>query len=178
MAQGAQSGAQGLAAGLQAMARGMQQTGPDGKPVPPVDFEKLMALLPPEGSGWTRGKPRGETMTMPFSISKAEASYTKGDANINLEIQDVAFNSLFFAPMQFMLASGWSQRNSEGFERSMTLGGSPGYEKWTNDTKNGEVTVVVGKRFVVTAHANAVENIDAIRNFVSQVDLGKLAATK
>jgi len=175
--QAAQGGAQGLAAGLQAMAQGLQQTGADGKPVPPVDFEKLMALLP-EPAGWTREKPRGETMTMPFSVSKAEARYSKGDADINLEIQDVAFNSLFFAPMQFMLASGWSQRNSEGFKRSMTLGGAPGYEEWTNDSKRGEVTVVVGKRFVVTAHANGVDNIDAVRNFVSQVDLAKLAATK
>lgn len=178
MAQGAQQAAQGgaaaLAQGLQAM---LGQTGADGKPVPPVDFEKLIGLLP-DAAGWTKSRPTGETMTSPVSIANAEANYTKGDARINLKITDAAFNGLVMAPFRFMMASGYSKRNSGGFERAMTLGGAPGFEKWTNDGKRGEVTVVVGNRFMVEANADGVDSIDAVRNFVSQVDLAKLAATK
>ena len=178
MAQGAQQtaqgGAQALAQGLQALVQG---TGADGKPVPPVDFEKLIGLLPAASSGWTQDKPTGETMTMPFAISNAEANYHKGDAHIDLKITDAAFNGLMMAPFRFMMASGYSKRDSEGFERAMTLGGSPGFEKWNND-KHGEVTVVVANRFMVEGNGSGVDNIDAIRSFVSQVDLGKLAATK
>src|SRR6185369_2240624 len=43
--QGAQA-SKSIAEGLQQMAKGIQQTGPDGKPVPPIDFEKLEALEP------------------------------------------------------------------------------------------------------------------------------------
>ena len=175
--QAAQGGAQSIAAGLQAMAQGLQQTGADGKPVPPVDFEKLIALLP-DASGWTKSKPTGGTRSMGFSVSNAEANYQKGDQRIQLEITDAAFNSLVMAPFRFMMAAGYNERTTEGFKRAMTLNGAPGYEEWTNDSKRGEVTVVVGNRFVVSGKGNGVDNIDAVRNFVSQVDLAKLAATK
>src|SRR5262245_19054032 len=48
-AQGAQAGANAMAQGLQQMANAMSgaaPVGPDGKPLPPVDFEKLIDLLP------------------------------------------------------------------------------------------------------------------------------------
>ena len=176
--QAAQGGAQGLAAGLQALAQGMQPTGPDGKPVPPVDFEKLVALLP-DASGWTRDQPKGGNHSaMGFSIANAEANYRKGEQHIDLEITDGAFNSLFSMGFRMMLAQGYNERTTEGFKRSTTVNGSPAYEEWTNASKRGEVGVFVGNRFLVKATGNNVDNIDAIRNFVSQVDFGKLAATK
>lgn len=178
-AQGAQAGAQSLAAGLQAMAQGLGQgTGPDGKPVTPVDFEKLLALLP-DPAGWTKDKPTGGNhAAMGFSIANAEAQYRKGDQRIHLEITDGAMNGLFTMAFRPMLAMGFNERTTEGFKRASTVGGSPAYEEWTNDSKRGEVGVFVANRFLVSGKGSGVDNIDAIRNFVSQVDFGKLAATK
>src|SRR5262249_29370855 len=175
--QTAQGGVAAFAQGLQALAQGLQQTGADGKPVPPVDFEKLIALLP-DIPGWTKDKPTGETTSMGVSVSNAETRYTKGDAHVSLKITDAAFNGLFLAPWRMMTAMGYSKRNSEGFERATTVGGTPAYEKWTNDSKNGEVTILVGNRFVVEADGSGFDSIDGIRNFVTSVDLAKLAATK
>ena len=183
MAQGAQAaaqgGAQGLAAGLQAMAQGLgQATGADGKPVPPVDFEKLVALLP-DAAGWTKDKPTGGNhAAMGFSMANAETEYRKGDQRVHLEITDGAMNGLFSAPFRMMMAAGFNERTTEGFKRASTINGAPAYEEWTNDSKRGEVGVFVGNRFLVSAKGNGFDNIDGLRAFVSQVDLGKLAATK
>ena len=178
--QAAQGGAQGIAAGLQAMAQGLGRaaTGPDGKPIQPVDFEKLIALLP-DAPGWSKDKPKGGNQSgMGFSFANAETDYRKGDSHIHLEITDGALNGLFSLPFSMMLASGYNERTSEGFKRATTVNGSPAYEEWTNDSKRGEVGVFVANRFLVSGKGSGFDNIEAIRSFVSQVDFGKLAATK
>jgi hypothetical protein len=142
-----------------------------------VDFEKLIAFLP-EPAGWTRSKPEGKQINMGVSMSHAQTEYTKGETSIRLEITDSSFNQMFMAPMSMMLMSTYSERSSSGYKKAASLGGSPGFEEWENEPKEGTVTVVVGNRFVVTAKGRNVENIDAIRAMVQAVDLGKLAALK
>jgi len=178
-AQGAQQGStKSLAEGLQQMAQGLQQTGADGKPVPPIDFEKLEALEPDAPSGWEKGKSKGEQTSMGFTISKAEVSYTKGDSRVRLTITDAAFNQLFMAPFSMMLAMGYSERSSDGYKKSTTLSGNPAWEEWRNDGKDGKVGVVIAKRFLVEASGSNVDNIEAVRQFATGVDFGKLAALK
>jgi hypothetical protein len=179
--QGAQQAGQQIAQGLQQMAQGLQGIGQkdaSGKPVPPIDFEKLEALLPPAPAGWTRGKSKGQQTTMVVSTSNAEVSYTKGDMNVHLEITDSALNQMLLAPMSLMLAAGYSERSSSGYKKSMTMGGSPGYEEWNSDDKNGEITVVVSNRFIVAGKGSSLDAIDSLHGIVEKVDLGKLAALK
>jgi hypothetical protein len=178
--QSAKQSADQLAQGLQQMAQGLQQLGAkdaSGKPVAPVDFEKLEALLP-NPSGWTKGKPSGQQTTMVVSTSNAQASYTKGDANVQLEITDSALNQMLLAPMSFMLAAGYSERTSSGYKKSMSLGGSPGFEEWNSDDKHGEIGVVVGNRFIVSGKGDGLDNIDSLRSIVQGVDFAKLGALK
>jgi hypothetical protein len=58
------------------------------------------------------------------------------------------------------------------------MGGHPGFEKWINGSRRGEITVVVGNRFIVQATGNDVESIEAVRAMVQAVDLGRLATMK
>lgn len=169
-------GAQSLAQGMQQLAQSLGATGRDGKPVPPVDFEKLEQLLPSPG-GWEKGKSKGQQMSMGISMSTAEVSYTKGERDMHLTITDAAFSQLFMAPFAMYLASGYSERSSDGYKKGVTLGGQPGFEEWRNDGNHGEVTVIVGKRFVV-AGKGSVDKIDDIRALVEAVDFNKLAALK
>jgi hypothetical protein len=159
----------------QQMAKGLQQLGQIQ--AKPVDFEQLILMMP-EPAGWTRNKPRGDQITVGVSISKAEAEYTKGDSTIRLEITDTSFSQLLMAPLSMMLMTGYSERSSDGYKKYAALGGSPGFETWDNEPKNGEVTVVVANRFIVNAKGNNVPNIEAVRSLVQAIDLGKLAALK
>ena len=143
----------------------------------PVDFEQLKALMP-EISGWTRGKTSGQQMNMPVSFSQAEASYEKGDSSLKIEITDSALSQLLLMPLSMFMASGFEQKSDEGYTRASPIGGSPGFEEWTNDGKQGEVTAVVGGRFIVKATGRGVDGIEAVRKAVEAVNLSKLASLK
>jgi hypothetical protein len=176
----AQQGTQQLAQGLQQLAQGLSQMGQhdaNGKAVEAVDFEKLVALLP-SPAGWTKSKPTGKQVTAVISTSNAEASYTKGPMNVRLEITDSAFSQLLLAPLSMMLAAGYSERSSDGYKKSVSMSGSPAYEEWGSDTKQGEVTALVANRFIVSAKGSSLDSIDSLRTIVNQVDLNKLAAMK
>ena len=77
-----------------------------------------MALLP-EHAGWTRGKPRGEQVSMGMDMSRAHGDYEKGESSIDLEITDSSFNQLFLAPLTTYLATGYSERSNEGYRRAV-----------------------------------------------------------
>jgi hypothetical protein len=179
-AAGAQKGAEDLAKGFEAMAKGLAgaATGdPNAKPVDPVSFRDLQAAMP-ELSGWERQKPTGERMTSPFAFSQASVAYTKGDAEIRLKIMDSGFNQLLFAPYTMFLASGYEKETDDGFERSANVAGNPGWEKWNKGDKEGELNVVVNKRFLVQIEGNGIDDVKALHSVLEQTDLKKLAALK
>jgi X-X-X-Leu-X-X-Gly heptad repeat protein len=175
MAKDAQGSSAQMAAGLQQMAQGFQQMAQGT--AKPVDFEQLKGALP-EVNGWTMSNARGEQVNMPVAISRAEARYTKDKSRVELEIVDTALSQLLLAPVSMFLGSGYSERSDDGFKRSAKIGGQPGFEEWNNDNKRGEVTAVVGNRFIVKGTGHQVENLETVRGVVEAVDLGKLAALK
>jgi len=177
-----EKGSAGAAEGMEAFAKAMAAAagaaaGNDGKPVDPVSFQQLETLLP-EVSGWEREKPRGERMTAPVPFSQTETSYTNGDAQIDLKIVDSAFNQLLVSPWAMFLTAGYEKETSEGYEKSVNLGGNPGFEKWNSDSKDGELNLVVGKRFLVTIEGNNINDAKVLHDFASKLDTGKLAGLK
>ena len=143
----------------------------------PVDFELLKSLLP-EMSGWTRTRPRGEQMTMPFAISNAKAHYTMGESTMDIEITDSALNQMIFAPFAMFMASGYEERSDDGYKKAGTIAGSPGFESWEKGANRGEVTVIVANRFVVQAKGRRVASVDLVKKAVETIDLAKLATLK
>jgi hypothetical protein len=145
--------------------------------VKPVDFELLKGLLP-EMSGWTRTRPRGEQMNMPFAISNAKAHYTMGASTMDIEITDSALNQMIFAPFAMFMASGYEERSDDGYKKAGTIAGSPGFESWEKDANRGEVTVIVANRFVVQAKGRRVASVDPVKKAIETIDLVKLATLK
>ena len=141
------------------------------------DFQKLIALLP-EGHGWTRSKPKGEQVSVGGAMSLAKAEYQKGDSSIDLEITDSSFNQMVLSPFTMFLAAGYSERSGADYTKSTAVAGNPGFEKWNNGARRGEVTVVVGNRFVVQATGRNVDSVQPVRVLVQAVDLKKLATLK
>jgi hypothetical protein len=176
-AQGAQQGGQQLAKGLEQFAKGLAQMAQSSSNATVIDFEVLKTMVP-EISGWTRSDLRGEQISMGAKMSKAGARFEKGDSSFKLEILDSSFNQLFLAPMSMFMAIGYEERSDDGYTKAMTLAGSPGYEKWRKEGKDGEVAILVANRFLVNADGNNVENIEVLRKAVQAVDLNKLAGMK
>src|SRR5438132_10945835 len=83
-----QKGAESAVKGLSDLAAGISSAaGGEGniKPVDPVSFRDLIALLPAP-AGWEREKPTGERMTAPVSFADASVRMMKGDANVPAKI--------------------------------------------------------------------------------------------
>ena len=182
-AEGMAKGAEGMAQSLENMAKGLGALGtmaggdPNAKPVDPVSFRDLQTLLP-DVSGWEKGKPTGERMTMPVNFSRAEVRYTKGDASIEVSIVDSALNQLLVAPYAMFLTQGYEKETERGYEKSTKIGDYPGWEKWNTEGKDGELNAIVSQRFIVQVEGRNVEDIKALHAVMSAVDFGKLAAMK
>ena len=170
---GAAQGLQDFAKAMEGVAGAMAGKTPDGKPVEPVRFQELQAALP-EISGWQRAEPTGERMTAPVPFSQAEADYTMGDANISVKVVDSAFSQMLIAPWAMFLTAGYERESSEGFERSVTVAGNPGFERYNKNNKDGELNIVFAKRFLVTIEGDNITDTKVLHEFASKIDASKL----
>ena len=174
--------AQDMAKGFEAMARGMAAAAAGGatgdvKPVDPVDFKALQALLP-DVSGWEKSDPEAERMTAPVSFAYASTRYKKGDFEVTEKITDSGFNQLLIAPLTMMMAAGYAKESNNGFEKSTMVAGYPAFEKWDSSGKSGELTVFVNQRFVVELEGSGMPDNRELQAFLTRTDLKKLSALK
>jgi hypothetical protein len=176
-AAGAAQGLQDFAKAMEGVAGAMAGTTPDGKPVEPVRFQELQAALP-EVSGWQRAEPTGERMTSPVPFSQTEADYTMGDANISVKVVDSAFSQMLIAPWSMFLTAGYERETNDGYEKSVTIGGNPGFERYSKAGKDGELNIVVAKRFLVTIEGDNIDDTKVLHDFASKIDAGKLESLK
>jgi uncharacterized phage infection (PIP) family protein YhgE len=175
--QAAQQGAQSLAQGLSQMAAGLKnaQTGPDGKPITTVDFEKLVDMLPAP-AGWTKEKPEGHQVSAPVALSVAEVRYSKGKSNAHVTVTDSALNQVFMMPFTMMLGMNYSEKSTSGYKKSTTYGTQPALEDWNSDSHHGEITLVVNKRYLVQVTGDGLDSMDDLKAVANSIDLNKLGA--
>jgi hypothetical protein len=76
------------------------------------------------------------------------------------------------------MQAGYEKETSNGYEKSTTVGGQPGWEKWNTEGKDGQVNAFVGKRYILSVEGRNVEDIKVLHDVVGKIDLGKLAAMK
>ena len=179
-AQSAEAAASEAAKGLEAMAKGLEQMaggGGTGKQAEPVKLQDLLATLP-QLDGWEQQKPEGERMTSPFATANAKATYIRTDANVDIEVVDSAFNQMLLAPVSMFLTAGYSKESTTGYEKSTTVNGHPGWEKWDSEIKAGELHALVGKRFLVSIEGDNIENTQVLKDIASKMDFNRLAALK
>jgi len=186
---GAALGAAGSAAkaagGLNELARSMEEASKgfaaigagNATPVEPVSCRELQKFFP-EISGWDRGTPEGEKMTSPVSFSQSEVEYTSGESRLTAKIVDSGLNQVIFAPLMMFMIQGYEKESGHGYEKSVSVGGAPGFEKWDSDDKSGELTLVVGKRFVVELKAWGVRDTRLLHDVAAKIDMNGLANLK
>jgi hypothetical protein len=170
-------GMQEFAKAIEGVAGALSGASPDGTAAAPISFKELQTALP-EVSGWTRETPTGERMTSPVAFSQTEVTYTQGEANVDVKIVDTAFSQLMFAGWTAFLVQGYERETQDGYQKSVTVGGHPGWEEWNSSSKNGELNLVVAKRFMVTVAGNNISDTKVLHEFASKIDAGRLASLK
>ena len=153
----------------------------EGKKVNPVDFRELKALLPESIGDLKRSNLEGEKVAaMGMNISHANADYNDAEKNISIDIKITDLGSV--SGLSGLAAYGWymvdiDKENESGYEKTMTYKGNKGYEKFNNKNKDGELSILVAKRFVVEVNGNNV-SMDQMKAAVDMIDIGKLESWK
>lgn len=169
----AAKGMEDFAKAMQGMASALGGNG-GANPSAPVSFRDLQTAFPTV-SGWTMEKPKGERMTAPVAFSETEVRYGNGNQSIEVKIVDSAFNQILIAPWAMFLSAGYEKETDDGYEKSTSVGGQPGFEKWDASRKDGELNLVVAKRFLVTVEGDGVD-MKTLHDFATKVDFAKLTA--
>ena len=151
-----------------------------GRKVETVDYKELKALLPESLPGMKRTDATGEkTSAMGMQISNSEGRYSSDEgSSMTIKITDIGS----MTGLAGMAAYAWARvdvdRESDtGYEKTSTFSGYKSHEKYDRQSKSGEISVLVGDRFVVEADGRNVD-ADAIKSALGKVDLRKLNSMK
>ncbi len=180
MAEASKNGGANLGDAMAAMGAAVSGAANSGKKVETVDFKELKALLPESLPGMKRTNATGEkTAAMGMQISNAEGSYSADNGgSMTVKITDIGSMTGLAGMAVYAWATVAVDRESDtGYEKTSTIGGYKSHEKYDNSSKSGEVSVLVGDRFVVEVNGNNVA-MDAIKGTIGKVDLGKLNGMK
>jgi hypothetical protein len=180
MAEAAKTGTANMGDAMAAMGAAMSGAANAGKKVETVPYQELKALLPESLPGMKRSNATGEkSSAMGMQISNAEGRYRSDDGNsATIKITDIGS----MAGLAGMTAYAWARvdvdrESDNGYEKTTMFNGYKAREKYDNQNKSGEISVLVGDRFVVEVDGRGVD-MDAIKSNLGKVDLGKLNSMK
>lgn len=140
--------------------------------------DQLKPFLPDSLGGLKRSSVAAQRNgAMGMQVSDATAEYSNdGGQHITLEVTDTGGAKGFMA-MAAAMAPEEEKETEHGYEKTYTANGNLVHEEWDTQSKHGEYSVVVGKRFTVKANGT-VDSIDQLKQAVATVDLAKLEALK
>jgi hypothetical protein len=145
-----------------------------------VDFSKLLPLLPNGPDGWTADKAEGSTDDIGGTkITSVHRDYKKGDGDIapttSISILDSAANPDYVSST----TAAWNMSTStpEGYTKTLTIEGMPGFETFENEGKHGTLWLMVAKRYVLTIETQNQEAKD-LQEWLKRIDVKKLAEVK
>jgi hypothetical protein len=145
-----------------------------------VDFSKLLPLLPNPPDGWTADKAEGSTDDIGGTkITSVHRDYKKGDGDTapttSISILDSAANPDYVSST----TAAWNMSTSttEGYTKTLTIEGMPGFETFENEGKHGTLWLMVAKRYVLTIETQNQEAKE-LQEWLKRIDVKKLAAVK
>jgi len=145
-----------------------------GKKVEVVDWRKLQEFLPSKIDRMSRTDESGETAgALGLRFSQASATYEKGDRRVDLKIMDTGGLSGLLNASAAWTTITIDKEDRYGYERTTTIDGYKAFEKYDKSSKDGELSVLVGKRFVVTLEGRGVE-MNELRDALDDIGLKKL----
>ncbi|PYJ49822.1 MAG: hypothetical protein DME87_08335 [Verrucomicrobia bacterium] len=145
-----------------------------------VDYQKLLPILPNAPQGWTADKPEGSTEDVGgFRLTNVHRDYRKGEGDnvptAAISILDSVANPDYVSAT----TAAWNNTSetSEGYSKSVTINGNPGFEAFEKDTKHATLWIMIANRYFLQIE---LQNQDPkeLQGWVKRVDLQKLAALK
>lgn len=148
--------------------------------IEPVDHPKLLPFLPEKVAGFVADKAQGSASSaMGFQLTHVSRVYHKGkegaDETVTVKITDGAGNH-FFAAAHAAVAE-FSTDNSEGYEKGIKLDGYPAIERYTNESRDGLLTVFIADRYLVEIDIDGLDSRE-MQVWWKKLDAKKLAALK
>jgi hypothetical protein len=145
-----------------------------------VDFNKLLPILPEPPAGWTADKAEGSTDDIGGTkITSVHRDYKKGEGDAapttSISILDSAANPDYVAST----TAAWSLSTStpEGYTKTLTIEGMPGFETFENEGKHGTLWLMVAKRYVLTIETQNQEAKE-LQEWLKRIDVKKLTDVK
>src|SRR5436189_5025446 len=145
-----------------------------------VDYQKLLPVLPEAPPGWTADKPEGSTEDVGgFRITNVHRDYHKGEGekvpNAAISILDSIANPDYVSAT----TAAWNNNSetSEGYSKSVTIDGNPGFEAFEKESKHSTLSLMIASRYFLQIE---LQNQDPkeLQEWIKRVDLKKLATIK
>ena len=145
-----------------------------------VEFETLLPLLPEPLDGWKADPAEGSSDDLgETKITTVHRDYTKGDGDnvptTSISILDSASNPEYVEST----TAAWNSNTSDadGYTKSLSVEGMPGFETFENDGKHGTLWLMVAKRYFLQIETTAQEP-PALQEWLKRIDLKKLGEVK
>jgi len=145
-----------------------------------VDYQELLPILPEPPEGWTADKAEGSTEDVGgFRITNAHRDYRKGEGDkaptAAISILDSVANPDYVSAT----TAAWKSNSetSEGYGKSVTIDGNPGFEAFEKESKHATLWVMIANRYFVQIE---LQNQDPkeLQPWAKRVYLQKLAQIK
>lgn len=140
--------------------------------------DQIRAFLPDDLGNFKRtslSAQRNAAMGMQISLASGDYSVGNGQ-HITLEVSDTG-GARGFMSLAAAMEPEEEKQTDHGYERTYSADGNLVHEAWDTQSKFGEYSMVVGKRFTVKANGN-VDGIDQLKQAVASIDLARLESLK
>ena len=145
-----------------------------------VDYQKLLPILPEPPSGWNADKPEGSTEDVGgFKITNVHRDYRKGEGEKAPSAAISVLDSVANPDYVSATTEAWKSNSdsSEGYAKSVSVDGNPGFETFEKDTKHAALWVMVADRYFVQVELQNQEP-NELQDWIKRIDLKKLAGIK
>jgi hypothetical protein len=145
-----------------------------------VDYQKLLPILPDPPQGWVADKAEGSTEDVGgFRITNVHRDYHKGEGDKAPTAAISLLDSVANPDYVNATTAAWKNNSEtdEGYGKSVTIDGNPGFEAFEKENKHATLWVMIANRYFVQIE---LQNQDPkeLQEWVKRVDLKKLAAIK
>jgi hypothetical protein len=145
-----------------------------------VDYQKLLPILPEAPQGWAGEKPEGSTEDVGgFRITNVHRDYHKGEGDkvptAAISILDSVANPDYVSAT----TAAWNSNSesSEGYGKSVTIDGNPGFETFEKESKHATLWVMIANRYFVQVELQN-QDPSELHEWAKRVDLKKLSEIK
>lgn len=151
--------------------------------IPTVAVAALERLLPAP-AGWTKADSKADRVVISADCSHpvVSVSYVQGEMRVKITLADSGMHAdslMALAPMLVMLPEGYSERIPPATTIArLQRDGAQVAERWDGEKRDGEITMLVNKRFVASIEGSRVDSLDSLRTILDQIELKRLADLK